>query len=108
MYKDSLKSPAAWILAIGFAVSFITLVIYFAETDFSDDTLFLLLQILRYSSFLVFICSVYKLLLNFYRTIIKRKKKYIKNLIIYFFLMVYGIIIFLTEAFIVVITGGNV
>jgi hypothetical protein len=57
--EKKIRGPVVLVLAIGFFVSMIALVIYSTETDFSDEKLFLLLDILRYSSFFVFICSVY-------------------------------------------------
>ncbi|MCL2800874.1 MAG: hypothetical protein FWD28_03865 [Treponema sp.] len=101
------SSPTAWILVICFAVSFTSLIVYLIEIDFSDETLFFLLSVMRYSSFMVFICSIYKLLLNFYRIIFRKQPFIYQKIIAYILFLIYGLGIFLMEAFIVVISRGN-
>jgi hypothetical protein len=59
--KAKYRGPAILILSIGIFISMFALVVYLTETDFSDETLFFLLAVLRYSSFFVCICSVYLL-----------------------------------------------
>ena len=98
-------SPAAWILLLSLIVSISALVIYLKETDYSDETLFLLLTVLRYSSFLVCICSFYKILVNIYR-IFRRQKASIFKVFIYLIFLIYGLCIIFLETVIVVISGG--
>jgi len=100
-------SPTAWILFICFSVSVIILIVYISDIDYPDDMLYFLLVILRYSSFMVFLCAVYKLFLNFYRIFKKHMKIHVIKMVIYFLLVIYGLFIFLLEAVIVVITSGN-
>jgi len=101
------SSPTAWILVVSFAVSAVTLIIYLAERGFSDEVLFLLLRIISYSAFMVFICSLYKLVLNFVRFILKHQRFHRVKIIIYFIFLFYGIFFFLFEALISAISGGN-
>ena len=99
------SSPSAWILIISFIVSLFTLIIYIQESDFSDETLFLLLLILRYSSFLLCICAFYKILVNIFRIRSLRAAGIIK-IIVYFLFILYGLAIIFLETVIVVISGG--
>ena len=99
-------SPSAWILVIAFLISLFTLIIYFQESDFSDETLYLLLTILRYSSFLVCICAFYKILINIFRIRHLRLVSIIK-IIINFLFILYGFGIIFLETLIVVIAGGT-
>jgi len=101
------QSVSAWILTVCFVISLVTLVLYLLDLQYDDQFIYFLLVILRYSAFLVFIIAIYKLLLNFYRLIIKRRKFHPVKMLIYFFLLIYGFVIFLIESFIVVISGGN-
>ena len=121
--KDKLKfnSPSAWILFLSFIVSVATLIIYLIEVDFTDDTLFLLLRILRYSTYVVLICSVYKIIANTLRMIRaavflrsnksgEGRRYYYKSrpfrTIILFVFTAYSIAVILFEAFVVVISRG--
>jgi hypothetical protein len=99
-------SPAAWILLACFTVSFATLIIYLEESQFSDEILFLLLAILRYSSFLVCILAVYKIILNIFSITRERLVALIK-IIFYMLFLIYGAGIIFLESLIVVAAGGN-
>ena len=99
------SSPAAWILVISFLISLFTLIIYLQESDFSDETLFLLLLILRYSSSLLCICAFYKILVNIFRIRHALMVSIIK-IVIYFLFILYGLSIIFLETVIVVISGG--
>ena len=105
--KIRLKSPSAWILFICFIISLAFLNFYLLENNYDESLLLFILVVIRYSAFMVFICSFYKLLLNFYRIIIKRRKVHPVKIIIYFILLVYGICVFLLEALIIAISRGN-
>jgi hypothetical protein len=100
------KSLTAWILVVSFAVSFITLIIYLAEADFYDDVLFFLLAILRYSSFMVSLCSLYKILMHVYG-LFRGYKFRPKKFFIFLGMFLYGILIILFEALIVAVSRGN-
>jgi len=106
--KSRYQSPTAWILSLCFIVSLGTLILYILDLNFDEPFLFFLLTIIRYSSFLVFICSFYKIVLNLYRFIIKRRKFRFLKMLIYFLLLIYGACFFMLEALIIVISGGNV
>jgi len=101
------KSFSAWILLLSFMASITILIIYFGEVDFSDETLYMLLMVLRYSAFIVSVCSLYKFILNIYRTIRYSKRFYLKKIIIFLLFTIYGITIIFFSMFIVVISGGT-
>jgi hypothetical protein len=75
--------------------------------DLSDKSLFLLLTVLRYSSFFLCICSLYKLLVNIFH-IIRRPSllRAIKN-VLYLFFIIYGAAVILLETVISVIARGT-
>jgi hypothetical protein len=93
-------------LCVSIAVSLAALTIYVYESDFSDKTLFVLLAVLRYSSFLVCVCSIYMIITGIRNFI--RKPSVLKGagVILYLALIIYGTIIFLFDAFINAIAGG--
>jgi len=106
-YKYRYQSISAWILVVSVTVSFITLIIYLAEVDFSDENLVNLLLVLRYSAFVVCLCALYKLLDNIIRIIFRKQKLKPKKLIIFLGFCFYGLGIFLLEAFIIAVSAGN-
>jgi hypothetical protein len=99
--------PAIWILLLSFGISLIALVIYLTDNNYSDAALFFLLTIMRYSSFILCVCALYKLSLNIYRCIRDRRLRLFR-LMIYIMFIVYGIFVVLMDAFIVMLSGGNV
>jgi flagellar biosynthesis protein FlhB len=98
-----------------------------AGNMFSDETLFILLDVLRYSTYVVFICLVYKIVIGIYGIFSRlfgkkaeNKEQKLNNkelkkaviravikIVLYFILLVYcfGIIYF--EAFIIVFSEGS-
>jgi len=103
------RSPVAWLLAAGLAVSIVSLVIFFVETGLSDEKLLILHNILRYSSFVVFVCSLYIIIISIYN-LISRKSKVIWCIIKIFVslsLIIWCTGIFYLEAFIQVFSGGT-
>jgi hypothetical protein len=98
--------PAAWILSLCFGISLAALIIYLIDLNYNDTTLFLLLTVIRYSSFIVCICAFYKLMVNIYRCIRDRKLHFFK-LLFYIVLIVYGVIFILMDAFIIALSRGN-
>jgi len=100
------SSPTAWVLIACFAVSLAALIIYLEESQFPDETLFLLLTVMRYSSFLLCICAFYKIMLNLFR-ISRDRIVAIVKIFIYLFFLVYGIAVIFLESLIVVIAGGT-
>ena len=96
-----------WVLAVSFALSIITLVIYIAETDFSDETLFFLLDILRYSSFSVCVCSIFLLIIYIVRIIHSPSLLSALGIVLSFCFALYGAGIIIIEAIIISFTGGN-
>jgi len=102
------RSITAWILIISFIASIIFLILYVVGSERSDEFLFSLLLGLRYSSFFLCVCSFYKVLLNGYR-IIFRKKFVLRffKIILYLIILAYGICMMFFEAFIIIFSGGN-
>jgi len=103
--KLNLLSFSAWILTACFLLSIVTLIIYLNEKDYPDETLYLLLDIIRYSSFFLFICTFYKLLLNTYR-IIKRSSRFDIKMVAYILLLIYSFIALLFEAVVAAVSSG--
>ena len=102
------SSPTAWILTVSFLISFAALIVYLLDLDFSDEVLFFLLKILQYSSFMIIVCSLYKLFLNIIRLIRRTMRIRIIKIILYFILLIYGVFIVLLVSFIDIFARGNV
>jgi len=100
-------SLGVWLLLICLAVSLICLVLYILDLNYSDRALFVLLNILRYSSFFLCIFSFYRLIINIYRVFRRRTFNIIIQIFLYIVLIVYGIAIIFLEAFISAVAGGN-
>jgi len=99
-------NPAVWILIFSFAVSAVSLGIYLAESDFSDKTLFFLLGVMRYSSFMVLFCSIFLLIAGIGRLVKKPSLQAVLKIILSFCTALYGAGIIIMDAFIITITGG--
>ena len=97
----------AWILLVCFVISLAAFIFYYIDLQYDDSTLYILLSVLRYSSFLVFICSLYKLFIHFYRLIKKYQRLNPFKMLIFLILAAYGISLFLFESAVVVVSGGN-
>jgi hypothetical protein len=100
------RAPAIWILALCFFVSMITLGVYLTEKDFPDEKLIFLLVILRYSSFMVCICSVYLLIDSIVCIIRKPSVLFVIRIIVSFCCVLYGTGIIIMDAFINSISRG--
>jgi len=130
--RRGLKSPFTWLLLLSTLVSIGSLIIYLTGIRFSDETLFILLDIIRYSTFIVFVCSLYAVLFGIYKIfsriskkrnkrndqenakpIIERRNQKLVNIqliiriILYLILMAYCIGIVYLEAFVMVVSAGN-
>jgi len=100
------RGAALLFLCASAAVSLSALIIYVNESDFSDKTLFILLTIIRYSSFLVCVCSIYLLITGIMNFILKPSVLTGIGIIIYLICLIYGAVIFIFDAFISVFAGG--
>jgi len=100
-------SPAAWILAVCLAVSLISLFLYLLDLNYNDTFLFLLLNVLRYSSFFLCIVSFYRLVLNIYRVFHRPSVFLFLQIFLNIILIIYSLFVFFLEAFISAIAGGN-
>jgi hypothetical protein len=105
MIKES-WTPAGWILFFSFTISLFTLFIYLTETGFTDEELFLLLAILRYSSFTVCVCSVFFFITGIIRLFKKPSAGKVLLVIFSVFGVLYGAGIIIVDAFITTITSG--
>jgi len=105
-HLKSVTDPVLWVLLLCFCVSLAALIIYLIEMNLSDKTLFLLLSVIRYSSFMICICAFYKLFVKFYHSF-KDRKFYLVKILIYLVLIIYGIVIILMQSFIIALAGGN-
>ena len=108
--EKKIRTPAVWALGAGIVLSLAVLSIYIAESglqDVSDETLFRLLALLRYLSFLVCICSVYLLAAGIFRVIKRPGVFLIVQIVLFLCSTLYGAGIILIDAFILSITGGN-
>jgi len=106
MIKES-RTPAGWVLFFSFLISLFTLIIYLAETEFSDEELSLLLVIMRYSSFMVCVSSIFFFVTGII-SLFKKPTVYSVLLVIFSVLgTLYGAGIIMYDAFIATITGGQ-
>jgi len=101
------KKPVIALLAASLAVSLMSFFLYISDPNFSDETLFLLLNIMQYSSFMVCVCSIYKLLESGYYIATRPARARHIKVAPYIIFIIYGLITILMEAFIVAISGGN-
>ena len=106
MIKES-RTPAGWVLFFSFLISLFTLLIYLAETEFSDEELSLLLVIMRYSSFMVCVSSIFFFVTGII-SLFKKPTVHSVLLVIFSVLgVLYGTGIIMYDAFIATITGGQ-
>jgi len=110
------NDPPGWLLLASFIVSLGSLVFYLSGSGFSDKTLFFLLDIIKYSVYLVFICSFYKLLICIFNIIYNRKtaaqstpqkNNHLLFIIFYLLFIIYSVCMILIDAFILAVSGGN-
>jgi len=100
-------SPAVWILVLCLVISLTYLIMYISDLNYSDETLVIMLNVLKYSSFFVCILSFYRLVLNLYRVFRGPSFSVFIQIFLYVVLIAYGLSIFFIEAFISVVAGGN-
>ena len=105
--EDKFWSPVITILVFCFTLSLLTFIVYSTEAGFPDETMFFLLAVLRYSSFLVCVCSLFLLAVCVARVIRKPSVSSIVGIIVFLFCALYGACIIIIDAFIISITGGN-
>ncbi|MCL2196985.1 MAG: hypothetical protein FWB77_05160 [Treponema sp.] len=101
------RKPVLWLLGVSLTISLMSLLLYVMDPEFSDKTLFSLLNIIRYSSFMVCVCSFYKLLENSYYKFTRHNRARHIRIAPYIVFIIYGLCTILLEAFIVAISGGN-
>jgi len=106
MIKEG-RTPAGWILLFSLIISIFTLIIYLFENGFSDEELFLLLAILRYSSFTVCVSSLFFFITEIISLFKKATVRSVLIVIFSVFGVIYGAGIIIFDAFIITITGGQ-
>ncbi|MDR2941956.1 MAG: hypothetical protein LBV17_05145 [Treponema sp.] len=106
MIKESWM-PAGWILCFSFTISLFTLIIYLTENGFSDKELFLLLAIMRYSSFTVCVSSIFFCITGIIRLFKKPSVYSVFTVIFSVLCILYGAGIIIVDALITTITGGQ-
>ena len=102
------RKPIVWILWICFAVSAAALIIYLIDIEYSDNTLFILLDIMWYSSFMVCVCAFYRLLENVYYFLKRRRASRSLRIIPSAVFMIYGLTIIFLESLIKAFSKGNI
>jgi len=95
------------LLYLCLTVSLAALVLYLLDMNLSDTTLYFLLLVLRYSSFILCVCSLFKLIINIYHTIRRPSLLRAMKCFLYLFFIAYGIAVILLETFVSVVSGGN-
>jgi hypothetical protein len=98
---------ATRVLYLCLVVSITILLVYLLDLNYTDQTLFFMLVILRYSSFILCIFSLYKLIINLFHTFRSPSVMRAMKMLVYLLFIFYGIFIILFESFIVTISGGN-
>jgi len=99
--------PAVLGLVIGLVASLSSLILYLGETDFSDDRLFLLLSIIRYSTFFVLVFSAYLIIASIVRFIRQPNVLSVLGFFLCIFFVLYGAGVILIDTFIISLSGGN-
>jgi len=97
----------AWMLYLCLTVSLSTLVIYLLGFNYNDTTLFILLVVIRYSSFMMCICALYKLVMNVYHFFKRPNFRRALKSLLYILMILYGIAMVFLESFIVVVSAGS-
>jgi len=95
------------IIILSLIVSLSSFVIYSQDINYSDKALFLMLIVMRYSSFILCICSLYKLLSNIILFFHRPSVLHVMQNIFFLIFMIYGAFIIFYESFITVLAGGN-
>jgi len=106
--RDKSYHISAWVLLLCLLVSIAALVFYFLENEYSDETLFSILRVIRFSSFILCVLSLYKLITGIYQIIKKPSVLRFLKILLLLILIAYGLSVFFFESFIVVISYGNV
>jgi len=103
------RSPVNWFMAASLAVSIGSLFLSLSDNGFSGENQRILYAFLRYSTLIVFACSVYLFFKNLY-DLIRRRSAVIFCLIkilLCLILIALCVGIFYMEAFIVIFSGGT-
>jgi len=96
------------LLYLCLTVSLAALALYLLDMNLNDTTLYFLLLVLRYSAFILCVCSLFKLIINIYHTVRRPSLLRVMKCLLYLFFIVYGAVIILLETFVSVVSGGNV
>jgi len=103
---NELRKPAGWILLSSFIISLFSLVIYLLETSVEDKDIALLIAIMRYSSFTVFLSSIFFLITVIISLTEKRSASLFLQALFSVLGVFYGAGIMAVDAFITTISSG--
>lgn len=98
---------AAWMLYLSLSVSLGAMLIYLIDFNYNDRTLYVLLLIIRYSSFILCICALYKLIINIYHFLKRPGFRRALKSAMYILMIFYGIVMVFIESVIVAVSKGN-
>jgi len=105
MIKD-IRKPSGWILLFSFIISLFSLIIYLLESGVADKDIFILLVIMRYSSFTVFLSSIFFLVTVIISIFKKRSVKLFIQVLFSLLGIFYGAGVIAADAFISTISTG--
>jgi len=105
LIKD-IRKPAGWTLLFSFLVSLITLIIYLLEAGAADKDIFILLAIMRYSSFTELISSIFFLITVIISLVEKRSVFLFLQILFSVLGVFYGAGVIAIDAFISTISTG--
>jgi len=95
------------VIFLSFVVSISSFIAHSQDIEYSDKTLFILLIVMRYSAFILCICSLYKLLDNIIIFFRRPSLLNIMKNLVYLIFLIYSVFIIFYETFITVIARGN-
>jgi hypothetical protein len=102
-----LINPVFWALALGVALSLAVFARYLAGEELSDESLYKLLAILRYSAFFACVCSLYLVIASAAQLIKRPGALTVFKIILFLFAALYGAGIVVFTFFITAIAAGN-
>jgi hypothetical protein len=96
-----------WGLVANLVLSLITLAVYVLGANFTDESLFLVLWVMRFVSFFVVIFSLYSLVTSVQRMIRKPAATPAMSIVLYFLSFLWGSGLIVFSAFIAAFARGN-
>jgi hypothetical protein len=100
-------NPVFWVMTLIFAFSLAAFFRYVTGADLPDENLYKLLAILKVSSFLICVCSLYLVIVSIGQMISLPCAWAFLKIILFLCAALYGAGIIVLTFFIIVISGGN-